>query len=344
MAEDKVLDEFEKIDEEADEDLVEEEVVEEDIGKEDSEEIPSDEELAKTAEEEGLDKSAYTECMKEQMKAGKSMAEAAKYCKAKVKSEEEKSKKKPKEYEYGEEEEEKGKKKPKEYEYGEEKEEKAASVVDILEQALKSDDLAEVKAAIKKAIKALKETGYGKPKTDGKKKPKDEEYGYGYPAAKKIEDALASLDKKLEEIKDLVKQAPAEGASDRGTPKEEAEKASEAEKVSETKETKVEAEKALEEEVGKTGTSSEEALLKILSEIKERLKKIEEQPAPSKVVVSKSFVGEPDVSVSEEIKKIDARLAEIASIRDHKPFEYTDALADEAIDLIKRRKALERSF
>jgi len=47
--------------------------------------------IAKSAEELGeLEKSAYTDCMREQLKAGKDFKEAAKYCKAKVKKSDEK--------------------------------------------------------------------------------------------------------------------------------------------------------------------------------------------------------------------------------------------------------------
>lgn len=263
---DEILEEFEK-------DAEEEEVI-------------SDEELEKQAEAADLDKSAYTQCMKEQLKAGKAFKEAAKYCKAEVKRATKEKKeegrkpkeeeREPKKYEYEYEEK---KRKPKKYEYEEEEEEEKR-----------------------------------------RKKPKEYEYGYAYP--KKLEELLTSLGKKLDNIADLIK-ASAKGASERVTPIEEAEEASK-------EEAKVEGEP-------KTGTSSEEAFRKILDEIKQRLTKLEKSPAPSKVVISKGFAGAEE---EDRLAKIDARLNEIAKIRDFNPAEYTDALQREAYNLVKERKAL----
>ncbi|MHA1842384.1 MAG: hypothetical protein ACTSYW_10460 [Candidatus Heimdallarchaeota archaeon] len=251
---DEVLEEFEK---EAEE---EEEIIKD---------MPSDEDLAKEAEELGLDKSAYTQCMKEQLKAGKSFKEAAKYCKEKVKKG-----KKEEEEEEEEEEEKKKKKKPKKYEYE-----------------------------------------YEQPKKK-KKKPKEYEYGYAYP--KKLEEIFSSVSKKLDEIINLVKQEKPEESE---------------EKPEKTEETPKESEKASEE----TKVAETQDLAKLVKTLEERIAKLEKSPAPSKVVVSKGFVSE---GKEDELKKIDARLEELAKIRDTDPYTYQEKYIDEAYALIKKRKEL----
>jgi len=114
------------------------------------------------------------------------------------------------------------------------------------------------------------------------------------------------------------------------------------EKVDEAqKEEKVEAKEEVKKtessETAKADTSSRVAseLATILGEIRDRIKKLEESPAPSKVVFSKGFVGEEG---SEEVKKIETRLTELTQKREKG--QLSDKEVDEALDLIKRKKTL----
>jgi len=151
----------------------------------------------------------------------------------------------------------------------------------------------------------------------------------------KLFESVESLNKNVSKLADLVK------ASAEEAPKVEAPKKAEVKKI-----VKVEkAEEAKKEEVHKAkkaiSTSSGEAsekLLKVIDDLKGRIKKLEESPAPAKVIVSKTFAG--DDEDKQDLQKVEKRLAELTKIRDEKPLEYTEKLESEAYDLVKLKKAL----
>lgn len=139
----------------------------------------------------------------------------------------------------------------------------------------------------------------------------------------------------------LAKQAPAEAGSD--TKETTTEKAEKAEKTAD----------ASTEDVTKSGKSSEgasanEAILKSINELKEsfetRIKALEDQPAPSKVVVFRKGQTEDGGEEGGEnrVKAIETRLAEIAKVRDTDPIGYNrqPQLADEAMELIAEKRYL----
>ena len=96
----------------------------------------------------------------------------------------------------------------------------------------------------------------------------------------------------------------------------------------------------------KSDASAEGAILVKLEEIKKefenRLKKLEDQPAPSKVVFSKDFGGGKDAEEM-TVEKINARLDELKKIMNEDPTKYMkENMADEAISLVKNKKALNK--
>lgn len=160
--------------------------------------------------------------------------------------------------------------------------------------------------------------------------------------SEKLDKFMEAVTQKFDEIKDLVKQAPADGAAGVETPKKE-----EAKVEAPKEEVKVEKTETVEktDEVKKTtGASSEgasdEKLLKELQELKasvlKRLDKLENSPAPSKVVFSKAVGGE--MNADDNKQQVDDRLVELEKKRD--AGTITNVERDEAWDLIKQKKTL----
>lgn len=121
-----------------------------------------------------------------------------------------------------------------------------------------------------------------------------------------------------------------------------AEKAAEEKKDAPKEVAKVEV--APKEEVKKSDASAEGAILTKLEEIKkqfeERIAKLESQPAPSKVVFSKDFGGGADAETMTK-DKINGRLDELKKMMTDDPAKYMkENMADEAISLVKQKKAL----
>lgn len=79
----------------------------------------------------------------------------------------------------------------------------------------------------------------------------------------------------------------------------------------------------------------------MLQDLKKRLENLENSPAPSKVVVTRGFGTNASEDADDvRLKKVNDRLSEIAKIKDENPTSYTEALANEAYDLVKAKKAL----
>ena len=179
-------------------------------------------------------------------------------------------------------------------------------------------------------------------KTEEKAEAKEEPKAY-----EALLDAISKLNEKIDGLSELVKQSPDEGvAATEETPKEGAKSEAPEEEVTKVDEPEPEPEEekaeAKTEKVDKADTSSDgdSEVLKALEEMQARIKKLEEAPAPSKVVVSKGFVGslKEDTNRLDEISK---RLKEIEKIRDDEPNRYTESLMDEALTLVDERKMLE---
>ncbi len=85
-----------------------------------------------------------------------------------------------------------------------------------------------------------------------------------------------------------------------------------------------------------------ETILEKLGGLETRLKKIEDQPAPSKILSPYTLQkGQPTEGEADELKKIDTRLGELGNIRANNLESYQlTGLADEAFRLIKRKKEL----
>lgn len=208
-------------------------------------------------------------------------------------------------------------------EFDPEKQQKMRSiVVDALTTAIKADSEAAVWAAFNSAIKQL-----------GGSQQKLQEVSVEraiQASFKKLEDKLVE---KFDALKaDLQKTASTEEAS-KDKPVEKTEKVSKEE-----------------DKVEKTDTSSEGAvvtkdtvLMGILNDIKERVKKIEEQPMPSKAhVYAKSFDGEVPNQQGTELQKVQSELDELTKERDKNPELFTKDVkkVDRAMTLIARKKAL----
>lgn len=137
-----------------------------------------------------------------------------------------------------------------------------------------------------------------------------------------------TLGERLDNLEELLKSAPTEGASDEETPEEE-----EVDEPEEEETKKV-----------KDGASSEgaEKILKNLENLAERVKKLEESPAPSSVVVSKVVGDEDGNETDSDLDKIEKRLDELYKIRKSEPHKFTDELQAEAFKLLDKKTALER--
>lgn len=158
---------------------------------------------------------------------------------------------------------------------------------------------------------------------------------------KTMVDTMIKLNDKLDLI--MAKAAPAEGASDAAedpkpevVPSEEpapapVEVAPEAPKE-EVKEDAIKAD---------TSSRGTEELLKTLSEVQDRLSRLESEPAPSKVVAFARAFG-VETPADSELAKIDTRLEEISKIRDTNPEDYTrhPELTEEAFNLIAKKRQL----
>lgn len=153
---------------------------------------------------------------------------------------------------------------------------------------------------------------------------------------KKLADSFRDVLDKVTKVEEKIsKQAPAVVA-----PAEKKDAPVEVAKTEVTPKEEVKVEK-------KADTSSEgasEAILKSLEDIKksfeERIEKLEKQPAPSKVVFSKEFGGSKDEGEM-TVEKINARLDELKKVMTDDPARYMkDNMADEAIALVKQKKAL----
>lgn len=154
---------------------------------------------------------------------------------------------------------------------------------------------------------------------------------------KMVSPLVEKVDALNTKVDGIAKAAPAEGAAD-----------SEETHVEKAEKTET-SEDASKEEVKKSDTSSEgasetgnEKLIEMIKSIKDgleaRLTKIESQPAPSKVVVVKAD-GEPEMT---ELEKVDARLSEIAKVRDADQAAYmrNTELVDEALTLVEKKRKL----
>ena len=142
----------------------------------------------------------------------------------------------------------------------------------------------------------------------------------------KVAERLEKVSKRLSKVSKSLK-TPAEGASVEDQPKVEVEK--------------VEAPKE-EVKTEKSDTSSEDVSKAVLAElnvIKNRLSALEKLPAPSKIIMSKSYLlGDEDPKGG--IEKVEKRLAELEEIRKTSPMNFTVELQNEAFTLINKRNAL----
>lgn len=146
----------------------------------------------------------------------------------------------------------------------------------------------------------------------------------------KVVKRLSVVSKRISKVAKSIK-TPAEGAPVEEQPKVEVKKIK---KVKTPKE---------EVKVEKTDTSSGEvskAILSELKDLKERLLKLENSPAPSKVIMSKSYLLEDDDEPKAALEKIEKRLSELDEIRKASPVAFTDALQNEAFSLINKRDAI----
>lgn len=170
-------------------------------------------------------------------------------------------------------------------------------------------------------------------------------------ALNKVLESITELTAKVNELSELVKQSPDEGAAateDNPVDEVKAEASKEeVAKVDKVESTPEPEEKEVEDktEVTKADDSSAadmlEKLSKSIDSLSERIEKLESSPAPSRVVVSKDFATKNKENVTDELEKVSARLQEISEIRDKTPVKYTEALMDEALGLVKRKKELQ---
>jgi hypothetical protein len=144
--------------------------------------------------------------------------------------------------------------------------------------------------------------------------------------AKQMKHLSKSIRKAVRSIK-----APAEAAPVTVEPKVEVEKV-------ETPKEEVKVEKTV---TPPEGTSNPE-LLAELKKIQERLKQLEDSPAPSKVIISKNYLTETVDDPKSELEKVEARLSELDKIRKANPSEFIDSLQTEAFVLINKRDALKQ--
>lgn len=153
----------------------------------------------------------------------------------------------------------------------------------------------------------------------------------------KVAETVNRVNEKLDQVIAKQDKAPTEGAAaDEDAPEEEAEEAPE-EEVKETDSEKTdEAQK-----VEKAETSSEGALLSTLNEIRDRLKKLEDMPAPTTVRVSKTFAKTEDLptNTQDELAKIQSELDAI-DIKKSKQGFLTEQQTTQALSLIGKKRDL----
>ncbi len=197
--------------------------------------------------------------------------------------------------------------------------------VETVEEKVEEKTDEESSETVEKTEEKIEETQ----KACGKKKSK---------TSKKIKSILRTvkaLDVKMEKVLESLAKVsvPAEGASEIvETPKEE-------EKVEAEKIDKVDSEV----EKSQDKSSGESAkLLETIEKLQDRIKKLEDLPAPSKVVLSKNFISEEQTEES-ELQKIEDRLSEIQQIRKSDPQKYQKQnLVDEAFSLIEKKRELSK--
>ncbi len=153
----------------------------------------------------------------------------------------------------------------------------------------------------------------------------------------KMADAIKTVADKISQVEEKIsKSAPTDGAS--------------VEKKEETpvEVAKTEAPKEEDAKVEKTESSpagANDDILKSIAELKSeltmRLEKLESEPAPTKVVFSKDFGGQKQETEEMTVEKINARLEELSKVMSTDPARYIrDNMADEAIALVKQKKAM----
>jgi hypothetical protein len=178
---------------------------------------------------------------------------------------------------------------------------------------------------------------------------------------------LKSILKRLDELEEMVKQAPTEDAA----ADDDAEKADDAaneeapaadaedspEESADKEEAPVEedqpkedAEEEESDKIAKTDkattkkadTSSEGAseLLSELKKLNDRIAKLESEPAQAQIVVSREIYAKMDDKAKTRIEEINKRLDEILEIKSKKPSDYNTTLMDEALKLVEEKKRL----
>jgi hypothetical protein len=91
-------------------------------------------------------------------------------------------------------------------------------------------------------------------------------------------------------------------------------------------------------------TRTDEETQKLLSEIsdlKDRLTKMENSPAPSKVIISKNYLlADNNDDPKATLEKVEKRLSELDEIRKANPVAFTESLQNEAFRLINQKDAI----
>jgi len=165
----------------------------------------------------------------------------------------------------------------------------------------------------------------------------------------KIESAVTTLAESVNKLVDSLKKQedPAEGVPAEGeTPKEDAPVEEPAvEEVVEEAVVEEEPKEEVNEVDTSSGGASEEAdaeMAKAIRELKERLEKVEQSPAPSKVVLYPQVFGEKAEKVDKSLEEVTTRLDALKKMQNENPVVYMkEGFVDEAFELLKQKKALE---
>jgi len=155
-----------------------------------------------------------------------------------------------------------------------------------------------------------------------------------------LEEALTKMSKRLSKISKRISKV----AESIKTPIVKVEEVKVETPVIETPVVEVKKEEVKVEKVETPVVRSDEETQKLLSEIsdlKDRLTKMENSPAPSKVIISKNYLlADNNDDPKATLEKVEKRLSELDEIRKANPVALTESLQNEAFRLINQKDAL----